>query len=101
MDDEQNRFKRVLDRGGGAGWDCTAAAAVRLRESARLGAVMVKTSHHDTLGAFSSITADPQVDGVAAATTCDEDLPPAFEAVDEPYMIEVQHPDTRVLTSGS
>jgi hypothetical protein len=66
---------------------------------------MVKTSHHEALGGF--FLSHPPVRRFEV-TVADSDhpitrgLPPAFEVVDEPYMIEVQDPaHTRVLLTSA
>ena len=65
---------------------------------------MVKASHHDTLGGFF-ISHPPvrkfRVDVVDPGHALMRDLPQSFETIDEPYMIEVQHPsETRLLLSA-
>ncbi len=61
---------------------------------------MVKAPYHEALGAFF-VTHPPVQD--FEVTVADRDhvltdkLPPSFAIRDEPYWIEVQHPETRVL----
>jgi type 1 glutamine amidotransferase len=66
---------------------------------------MVKTSHHETLGAFF-INHPPvrkfQVDVIEDQHPLTRGLPQAFEVIDEPYMIEVQQPaDSRLLMTAA
>ena len=65
---------------------------------------MVKTSHHDTLGGFF-INHPPirkfQVDVVQSDHPLTRDMPESFVTIDEPYMIEVQHPsETQLLLTA-
>lgn len=105
LDDNLNRFVRGwLDDGGR--WlglhGTSGGKAVRVEGSKRRR--MVKTSHHDTLGAFF-ISHPPvrkfRVDVVDPGHMLMKDLPESFETIDEPYMIEIQNPaETRVLLSS-
>jgi hypothetical protein len=76
--------------------------AVRTGEGRRRR--MVKTSHHETLGGFF-INHPPvrrfRVDVAGRDGILTRGLPDSFETVDEPYMIELQHPeDTRLLLTS-
>ena len=105
LDDDQNRFvRRWLD--GGGRWlglhGTSGGKAARVEGSSRRR--MVKTSHHDTLGGFF-ISHPPvrkfRVDVVDPGHPLMRDLPESFETIDEPYMIEVQHPsETRLLLTA-
>ena len=63
---------------------------------------MVKASYHDALGGFF-LTHPPirefQVDVRDRDHVLTHNLPESFRIKDEPYMIEVLHPETRVLLS--
>lgn len=105
LDDEQNRLvRRWLDDGGR--WlglhGSSGGKAVRVGDTGRRR--MVKTSHHDTLGGFF-ISHPPihkfRVDVVDHKHPLAKDLPESFETIDEPYMIELQHPsETRLLLTA-
>ena len=65
---------------------------------------MVKSSHHDTLGGFF-INHPPirkfKVDVVDPDHALTRDIPDSFDAIDEPYMIEIQHPsETQLLLTA-
>lgn len=65
---------------------------------------MTKLEHHETLGAFF-LNHPPvrrfRVDVHDAGDTLTEGLPGSFEVVDEPYMIEVVHPESsRILLTA-
>lgn len=65
---------------------------------------MVKTSHHDSLGGFF-ISHPPvrrfQVDVADASHPITRGLPPSFEVIDEPYMVQVLEPErSRVLLTA-
>ena len=65
---------------------------------------MVKTSHHDTLGGFF-ISHPPirkfRVDVVDPGHPLTRNMPESFETIDEPYMIEIQHPsETQLLLTA-
>jgi hypothetical protein len=77
--------------------------AVRVAEGERRRR-MVKLHHHELLGSFF-LSHPPmrrfQVDVADAPAVFTEGLPAAFDVVDEPYMIEIQHPESsRVLLSA-
>ena len=60
---------------------------------------MVKTSHHETLGGFF-LTHPPIKEmnvEVVANHALTDGLPKSFKVQDEPYMVEVIHPDTQIL----
>ncbi len=65
---------------------------------------MVKFPYHETLGGFF-MTHPPirefQVDVADNNHVLTHNLPPSFLIKDEPYMIQVIHPETRVLLSTS
>jgi type 1 glutamine amidotransferase len=66
---------------------------------------MVKMNHHDTLGSFF-LSHPPvrkfQVDVREDAHPLMRGLPTAFEVIDEPYMVEVQHPeDSNLLMTAA
>ena len=106
LDDKQNQVvRRWLDDGGH--WlglhGTSGGKAPRLGEGRRRR--MVKTSHHDTLGGFF-LSHPPirkfQVDVVAPSHPLTKDLPESFETVDEPYMVEIQHPsETKLLLTSA
>ena len=65
---------------------------------------MIKTSHHDTLGCFF-ISHPPirkfRVDVADPGHPLTRDIPGSFETIDEPYMIEIQHPsETQLLLTA-
>ena len=65
---------------------------------------MMKTSHHDTLGGF--FVSHPPIRRFDVEVTDNshplvQGLPATFDVVDEPYMVELQHEDTRVLLTSS
>lgn len=101
LDDEQNRFVRKwLEDGGrwlGLHGSSGGKAARRGNGSRRR---MVKMGHHETLGAFF-LNHPPvrkfQVDVADPGHPLMKDLPESFATIDEPYMIEVQHPSTTAV----
>jgi len=105
LDDDQNRFVRGwLDDGGH--WlglhGTSGGKATRVGDGSRRR--MVKTSHHDTLGGFF-LSHPPirkfRVDVVNPDHRLTRDIPESFETIDEPYMIEVQHPsETQLLLTA-
>jgi hypothetical protein len=105
LDDEQNQVvRRWLDDGGH--WlglhGTSGGKAIRLGEGRRRR--MVKTSHHGTLGGFF-LSHPPickfRVDVVDPSHPLTKDLPESFETVDEPYMVEIQHPsETQYLLTA-
>ena len=105
LDDKQNQVvRRWLDDGGH--WlglhGTSGGKATRLGEGRRRR--MVKTSHHDTLGGFF-LSHPPirkfRVDVVDPSHPLTKDLPESFETVDEPYMVEIQHPsETKLLLTA-
>ena len=105
LDDEQNEVvRRWLEDGGR--WlglhGTSGGKATRLGEGRRRR--MVKTSHHDTIGGFF-LSHPPickfRVDVVDPKHPLTKDLPESFETVDEPYMVEIQHPsDTQLLLTA-
>ena len=102
LDDTQNRLVRqwLVDGGRWLGLHGTSGGkATRVGDGRRRR--MVKSSHHDTLGGFF-INHPPvrkfRVDVAAPGHDLTRDLPESFETIDEPYMIEVQHPaETELL----
>lgn len=105
LDDEQNQVVRQwLDEGGHwlALHGSSGGKAARVADSNRRR--MVKSSHHDTLGGF--FLSHPPirkmlVDVVDTSHPLTKDLPESFEVIDEPYMIEIQHPaDTQLLLTA-
>ena len=106
LTEEQNTFVRQwLDDGGR--WlglhGSSGGKAVRTGEGRRRR--MVKMGHHHTLGAFF-ISHPPvrkfRVDITDPGHPLMRDMPESFETVDEPYMIEVQHPDeTEMLLTSA
>jgi hypothetical protein len=65
---------------------------------------LVKTSYHDALGAY--FTSHPpiqefQVDVADPNHVLTQNLPASFQITDEPYMVQVLHPETRVLLTTS
>ncbi len=65
---------------------------------------LVKTSYHDALGAY--FTSHPpiqefQVDVADPNHVLTQNLPASFQITDEPYMVQVLHPETRVLLATS
>ena len=104
LDDEQNRKVRSWIEEGGK-WlglhGSSGGKAARIEGSRRRR--MVKVDHHDTLGAFF-ISHPPirkfQVDLTDPGHPLMKDVPESFETVDEPYMIEVMHPDTQMLLTS-
>ena len=105
LDDEQNQIVRQwLDEGGHwlALHGSSGGKAERVRDGKRRR--MVKTSHHDTLGGFF-LSHPPirqfRVDVVDPSHTLTRDVPASFEVIDEPYMIEIQHPtETQLLLTA-
>jgi type 1 glutamine amidotransferase len=105
LDDDQNRIVRQwLDDGGH--WlglhGTSGGKATRVGEGKRRR--MVKTSHHDTLGGFF-LSHPPirkfRVDVVDPSHPLTRDMPESFETVDEPYMVEIQHPsETQLLLTA-
>jgi len=105
LDDDQNQVVRQwLDDGGH--WlglhGTSGGKAMRAGEGRRRR--MVKTSHHDTLGGFF-LSHPPirkfRVDVVDPNHPLTKDLPESFETVDEPYMVEIQHPsETQLLLTA-
>ena len=105
LDDDQNQIvRRWLDDGGH--WlglhGSSGGKAARVGDGRRRR--MVKTSHHDTLGGFF-INHPPirkfQVDVVQSDHPLTRDMPESFVTIDEPYMIEVQHPsETQLLLTA-
>ncbi len=106
LNDEQNRFVADWLAKGGR-WlglhGTSGGRAVRVGESGERRR-MVKTSHHETLGGF--FLSHPPMRKIRVEVA-DRDhfltrnLPPSFDAIDEPYMIELQHPaSTRVLLTA-
>ncbi|MCH8199984.1 MAG: ThuA domain-containing protein [Chloroflexi bacterium] len=105
LDDEQNAFVRDWLRDGGR-WlalhGSSGGKAARTGEGRRRR--MVKTSHHETLGGFF-INHPPmtkfEVTVANPGHPLMRGLPPSFEVIDEPYMIEIQDPDCEVLLTSS
>jgi hypothetical protein len=106
LDDRRSAFVRDWLHAGGR-WlalhGSSGGKAVRV-EGSRLRK-MVKTSHHETLGAFF-ISHPPvrrfQVDVSGEESVFTRDLPQAFEVVDEPYMVEVHDLEhTKVLLTAA
>ena len=105
LNDDQNQIvRRWLDDGGH--WlglhGTSGGKATRVGDGRRRR--MVKTSHHDTLGGFF-INHPPirkfRVDVVDPDHELTRDIPESFETIDEPYMIEVQHPsETQLLLTA-
>ena len=66
--------------------------------------MMVKSEHHDTFGSFfiSHLqTRKFRVDVSGAKNPLTKGLPSSFITIDEPYMIEIQHPnETDVVLSA-
>ena len=65
---------------------------------------MLKLDHHDLLGGYF-LTHPPirrfRVDVGDAPDALTDGLPPSFEVADEPYFVEIQHPEsTRVLITA-
>lgn len=105
LDDDQNRVVRRW-LGDGGRWlglhGTSGGKATRVGDGPRRR--MVKTSHHDTLGGFF-LSHPPirkfRVDVVDSGHPLTRDMPESFETVDEPYMIEVQHPsETQLLLTA-
>lgn len=105
LDDDQSAFVREWMHAGGR-WlalhGTSGGKAARV-EGSRMR-TMVKTSHHETLGAFF-INHPPvrrfRVDVRDHDHPITRGLPGSFEVVDEPYMIELQEPATsRVLLTS-
>ena len=103
-DEEAAMIRRWLEEGGR--WlglhGTSGGKAVRTESNRRR---MVKTSHHETLGAFF-LSHPPvrkfQVDVVGDEHPLTRGLPQAFEVIDEPYMIEVQQPaNSRLLMTAA
>lgn len=105
LDDDQNQFVRQwLDEGGHwlALHGSSGGKAVRVGDGPRRR--MVKTGHHDTLGGFF-LSHPPirkfRVDVVDPSHALTKGIPESFEVIDEPYMIEIQHPsDTKLLLTA-
>ena len=105
LDDGQNQVVRQwLDEGGHwlALHGSSGGKAARVGDSKRRR--MVKTSHHDTLGGFF-LSHPPirkiRVDVVDTSHPLTKGLPESFEVIDEPYMIEIQHPsETQLLLTA-
>jgi hypothetical protein len=105
LNDDQNRFvRRWLDDGGH--WlglhGTSGGKAARVGDGRRRR--MVKTSHHDTLGGFflsHPPTRKFRVDVADRGHALTRDVPDSFETIDEPYMIEIQHPsETQLLLTA-
>ncbi len=85
---------------GGGHWiglhGTSGGRAVRVSETGRRRR-MVKNSFHETLGGFF-INHPPMrrfmVDVADRGSPLTRDVPPSFEVVDEPYMIEIQDPES-------
>ena len=100
-DDEQNRVLRQWVEAGGR-WlalhGSSGGKAARMPDSNRRR--MVKQPYHDTLGGFF-LHHPPirrfQVDLVDPKHPLTRGLPESFETIDEPYMVELQHPDKTQL----
>ncbi len=105
LDDGQNQVVRqwLEDGGHWLGLHGTSGGkATRVGEGRRRR--MVKTSHHDTLGGFF-LSHPPmrkfQVDVVDPSHPLTKDVGESFETIDEPYMVEIQHPsETRFLLTA-
>lgn len=105
LDDDQNQIVHNWIEEGGhwlALHGSSGGKAARVADSNRRR--MVKTSHHDTLGGFF-ISHPPirefTVDVVDAGHPLTRDVPESFQVMDEPYMIEIQHPsDTQLLLTA-
>lgn len=96
-DDQQNRFIREWLSAGGR-WlalhGTSGGRAARVSEPRR-GRMMVKGSHHATLGSFF-LNHPPvrkfRVDVADREHPITRGLPPSFEVMDELYLIELQEP---------
>ena len=105
LNDDQNQVMRQwLDEGGHwlALHGSSGGKAARVGDGKRRR--MVKTSHHDTLGGFF-LSHPPirkmRVDVVDISHPLTRGLPKSFEVIDEPYMIEIQHPsETQLLLTA-
>jgi len=95
--DEQNTVIRQWVEAGGR-WlalhGSSGGKAARMADSTRR--TMVKMPYHDTLGGF--FLAHPpirkfRVDLVDPKHPLTKGLPESFETIDEPYMVEMQHPE--------
>jgi type 1 glutamine amidotransferase len=99
-------IKRWLEDGGA--WlglhGTSGGRAVRVGNGDRPRRQMVKSEHHEVLGAF--FLNHPPVRRFDVAVhdgpgTLTRELPTSFEVVDEPYMIEIQEPaESRVLLTA-
>jgi len=104
-DAQQTRAIRAWIENGGR-WlglhGTSGGRAVRVGEGERKRR-MVKLDHHELLGSFF-LSHPPmrkfKVDVADAPSVFTDGLPAAFDVVDEPYMIEMQQPDSRVLLSA-
>ena len=104
LTDEQNKKVRGWINEGGKWLGLHGSSGGKSARIAGKGRRMVKASHHDTLGGFF-LSHPPvrkfRVDVVDHKSPLMKDLPDSFETIDEPYMIEVQHPnDTDMLLTS-
>jgi type 1 glutamine amidotransferase len=106
LNDQQNAFVREWIEQGGK-WvglhGTSGGKAVRVGEDGRRRA-MLKMGHHDTLGGFF-LNHPPvrkfQVDVANGEHRLNRDIDASFEVIDEPYMIEVVHPeDSKILLTA-
>lgn len=95
LNDEQNRNVRRWIEEGGKWLGLHGSSGGKMASVQGKGRRLVKVGHHDTLGGFF-LSHPPvrkfRVDIVDHKHPLMKDLPDSFETIDEPYMIEVQHP---------
>ena len=105
LDGDQNQMVRrwMEDGGRWVGLHGTSGGKAK-RVEGETRRRMVKSEHHDTLGSFlHQSSADAEVPRGCLGggqSTLTRGLPSSFMTIDEPYMIEVQHPnETDVILS--
>jgi type 1 glutamine amidotransferase len=97
-DDDHAHLRSWLDAGGRwlALHGTSGGKAARVERDGQRGRIMVRQPHHQTLGGF--FLNHPPVRRFTATVTADHPLtanvPAAFEAVDELYLVELQDPDS-------
>ena len=100
LNDEQNRNVRRWIEEGGKWLGLHGSSGGKMASVQGKGRRLVKASHHDTLGGFF-LSHPPvrkfRVDIVDHKHPLMKDLPDSFETIDEPYMIEVQHPSETAM----
>ena len=107
LNGDQNKLVRRWLEDGGRWFGLHGTSGGRAkRVEGETRRMMVKSEHHDTLGSF--FLSHPQtrkfrVDVCGAKNPLTKGLPSSFMTIDEPYMIEIQHPkrDRRGAVGGT